>query len=436
MKRKSRVIAAFFSVFVMIFVLMSITSSEASVQAATIRISNKAINLEVGKTKTLSVIGSSKRAKWSSSKSNIASVSKNGKVTAKSKGNAIIYASLSGIKLSSKVTVKRAAKKISPTPTATPTPKPTATPTPKPTATPAPTLTPTPVPVVIQPERVIGYYAAWARYSGFTPDKIDATKLTHINYAFANISADLKLELGYPDIDPLNISQLKLLKNKNPDLKLLIAIGGWSWSGRFSDAALTEASRSAFADSCVSFLVQYGFDGIDIDWEYPVSGGLSTNIRRPEDKVNFTLLMQVLREKLDAREAVDGKQYILSFAGAAGSWYLKNVEADKLSQYVDYVNVMTYDIHGTWETLTDFNAPLYVDSTSEGAQYKTSVDTSILAWINAGMPREKVIMGIPFYGYIYKSVANINDGLYQTYSGANAISFANIAANYLINPDL
>ncbi len=326
-----------------------------------------------------------------------------------------------------------------PVPTATPTPVPTATPTPIPTATPTPvpTATPSPVPTVTPTpgpsKQVIGYYAAWAAYSGYTPDRIDAGKLTVINYAFANIGSDLKIALGYPDVDPANITKLNALKSTNPNLKTVIAVGGWSWSGRFSDAALTETSRTAFADSCVDFIVRYGFDGVDIDWEYPVSGGLSTNIRRPEDKQNFTLLLKKLREKLDARGQLDGKHYLLTFAGASGSWYVNNVELATLHQYVDYANIMTYDIHGTWDTYTDFNAPLYGNSDSS-PQYKWSVDQSINAWLNAGFPKNKLVMGVPFYGYIFKAVANINHGLYQTYSGSASISYANIAANYLKDP--
>jgi chitinase len=308
-----------------------------------------------------------------------------------------------------------------------PTAVPTSTPTPTPTAVP----TPTPDPV--SSTKIVGYYAAWAAYSGFTPDKIDASKLTHINYAFANIGSDLRITLGYPDVDTTNISKLNALKQTNPNLKTLIAVGGWSWSGRFSDAALTQETRTTFADSCVDFIVKYRFDGIDIDWEYPVAGGLTTNIRRPEDKYNFTLLLQKIREKLDARELVDGKQYLLTFSGAAGSWYINNVQLDILHSYVDYANVMTYDIHGFWDTYTDFNAPLY-NSSENSPQLKWSVDSSINAWANAGFPKEKLVMGVPFYGYIFKAVENVNNGLYQTYSGSSSISYANIAGNYLNTP--
>lgn len=337
----------------------------------------------------------------------------------------------SGYSSSISVTTKSSA-------TITPTPTPSATPTPvvMPTATPAPTATPTaapsatPAPVLTSGTKVIGYYAAWAAYSGFTPDKVDAAKLTHINYAFANIGSDLKITLGYPDVDPGNIAKLNALKQVNPNLKTIISVGGWDWSGRFSDTALTDASRAAFADSCVAFIVKYGFDGIDIDWEYPVAGGLSTNVKRPEDKTNFTLLMQKLREKLDARGIIDGKHYILSFAGAESSWYTNNIELGKLEQYADYANVMTYDIHGSWDTYTDFNAPLYNNSDVSG-QDKASVDSGITTWLNCGFPASKIIMGIPFYGYIFKAVTNSNHGLYQSYSGSSSISYANIAANYL-----
>lgn len=320
-----------------------------------------------------------------------------------------------------------------PAPTATPTPVPTATPTPVPTATPTPAPTATPTPVPTPGTKMVGYYAAWSAYSGYTPDKIDANKLTHINYAFANIGTDLKITLGYPDIDPSNISKLNALKLVNPNLKTLISVGGWSWSGKFSDAALTDSSRTAFADSCVAFILKYGFDGIDIDWEYPVSGGLSTNIRRPEDKQDFTLLLQKLREKLNAQSTLDGKTYLLTFAGACGSWYINNTELGVLNTYVDYGNIMTYDIHGTWDTYTDFNAPLYNNSDSS-PQYKWSADQGVNSWTSAGFPLNKIVLGVPFYGYVYNSVKNSNNGLYQTFSGGSSISFQDIVTKYLNSP--
>ncbi len=303
------------------------------------------------------------------------------------------------------------------------------TPSPSPSASPSPSPSPAPTPS----RKMVGYYAAWAAYMGYYPNQIDANKLTHINYAFANISSDLKITLGYPDVDPNNIAQLNSLKKTNPNLKTLISVGGWSWSGKFSDVALTDASRTTFADSCVAFITQYGFDGIDLDWEYPVSGGMSTNTKRPEDKQNFTLLLQKIREKLDARGAIDNKHYLLTIAGGAGSSYVNNVELAKLPQYLDYATVMTYDLHGIWDAYTDLHAPLY-NNTDSSPQYKASVDSSIAAWTNASFPADKLVLGVPFYGYLFSLVPNVNNGLYQTYGGANSISYQAIVNNYLNKP--
>lgn len=277
--------------------------------------------------------------------------------------------------------------------------------------------------------KVIGYYAAWAAYSGFTPESLEVSGLTHINYAFANIGEDLKLTLGYPDIDIKNIQQLKKLREENPQLKLIISVGGWSWSGRFSDVALTESSRNNFADSAVDFILEHGFDGIDIDWEYPVSGGMASNVKRPQDKRNFTLLMKCLREKLEAQGAEDGKDYILSFAGGAGEDYLEKIELDKLQQYVDYINLMTYDMKGAWNKNTGFNAPLY--SSDDTQQQRLNVDFSINQWLEAGVPAEKIVMGVPFYGYRFNGVSNVNKGVYQPHSGGGSISYASVAEKYL-----
>ncbi len=291
-----------------------------------------------------------------------------------------------------------------------------------------------PIGFKISETKIVGYYAAWAAYSCFYPDRIDAGKLTHINYAFANIGCDLRITPGYPDVDFENFAKLNELKKKYPGLKTIISVGGWAWSGRFSDAALNNASRTAFADSCVEFIVKYGFEGVDIDWEYPVGGGLNTNVSRPEDKQNFTLLMKKLREKLDARGMKDGKHYILSFAGAGAETYISNTELNILEKYVDYGNIMTYDVHGSWDKYTDFNAPLFPNK-DVSPQFKWSVDQSVNMWLNAGFPADKIVMGVPFYGHIYSGVADINNGLYQRYKGSSSINYSDIAAYYLKKPE-
>lgn len=277
---------------------------------------------------------------------------------------------------------------------------------------------------------VAGYYGSWAAYSGYTPLNIPASKLTHINYAFANIGNDLKITLGDPNIDIANFAKLNDLKKTYPTLKTLISVGGWEWSGKFSDAALTEASRTVFADSVAAFIKQYGFDGVDIDWEFPVGGGLASNVKRPEDKTNFTLLLKKLRETLDAQGLSNGKKYLLTIAGGAGTSYTLNTELKLIANYIDFATVMTYDIHGVWDTYTDLNAPLYNPSETS-PQYKWSIDSAVKAWTSKDFPASKLVLGVPFYGYVYSGVADTDNGLYKTFSSGKSMTYDKIVSDYL-----
>src|SRR5205823_5679300 len=118
---------------------------------------------------------------------------------------------------------------------------------------------------------------------------------------------------------------LQKLKQKHPHLKTLISVGGWTLSGPFSDAALTEKSRSKLAKSCVAFMLRYGFDGVDIDWEYPGGGGLPGNKSRVEDRQNFTLLLAELRRQLDEQGKGDKKHYLLTIAAPCGPAVYANI---------------------------------------------------------------------------------------------------------------
>ena len=291
----------------------------------------------------------------------------------------------------------------------------------------------------------VGYYTGWSTYSNFQVSNIDASKLSHLNYAFANISADGKIALGDSWVDvekPFpgdradqpykgNFYQLTKLKEQYPHLKTLISVGGWTWSERFSDVALTEQSRTIFADSLLEFILKYGFDGVDLDWEYPVGGGEADNINRPEDKQNYTLLLQKIRETFDAQSTKDGKKYLLTIASGAGKWHVDNMELNLIQQYVDYIQLMTYDIHGSWEPLTGLNAPLYRDPDS-GFYFEWSVQDAVQTYINNGVPANKIVMGVPFYGRVYNQVNNVDSGLYQSFTGGgSAKSYAELEANYI-----
>nr|WP_290665393.1 glycosyl hydrolase family 18 protein [Ardenticatena sp.] len=355
------------------------------------------------------------------------------------------------------------------TPIATSTPAPptstpiaTSTPVP-PTPTPLPTSTPTVPPT--NDYVVVGYYPAWAVYArNYHVMDIDASKLTHINYAFANISNDGRCVLGdsYADVDKFypgdswdagalrgSFNQLRLLKEQYPHLKVLISIGGWTWSGKFSDVASTDASRKAFVQSCIDLFIKgefggaYGthpgiFDGIDIDWEYPVEGGLTPG--RPEDKQNYTLLLAEFRRQLDALEAQTGQQYLLTIAGGAGPKVINNMELAQMQQYLDFINIMTYDFHGGWENVTNFNAPLYYSSRDPSEDpINFNMHAAVQNYIDAGVPREKLVLGLPFYGRSWTNVTPgpNGDGLYQPAGRVGpgtwedgVLDYADILANY------
>ena len=280
---------------------------------------------------------------------------------------------------------------------------------------------------------VVGYYAGWAAYQGYTPDQLPAEHLTQINYAFARIDPDtLTIALENPAHDKKNLAALRKLRQQNGHLKLLISVGGWSDSQHFSDAAATAARREAFAASCVDFVVAQSLDGVDLDWEYPVSGGAPGTIHRPADKQNFTKLLQELRTQLDRQGRRDGKDYSLTIAGAAGSWYLNQIEAVKVADLVDHIFLMGYDLHGPWDTSADFNAPLYTPS-GASPQGKSSIADSVQAYLDKGIPAEKLVLGMPLYSYAYQGVSSQNNGLYSTYTSAKSVSYRTLKKNYLSN---
>lgn len=273
---------------------------------------------------------------------------------------------------------------------------------------------------------VVGYYASWGLGAGVPATSLDGDKLTHINYAFATIDKNLKVAMAAPGVDKQNFAHLRQLKQEYPHLRTLISIGGWDYSGLFSDAALNAKNREIFAQSCLDFILEHGFDGVDLDWEFPVSGGMAGNINRPADKQNFTLLLKAIREKLDAQSAKDGREYLLTIAGGVGQSYLNKIEPAKVAGLVDYIFVMGYDMHGTWDSYADLNAPLYTP-TEDSPQYKVSVHDGIKAYKNAGVPASKLVLGMPFYGYRYTT----SEGLYGKFSSAKSVSYNILRSSFL-----
>ena len=260
----------------------------------------------------------------------------------------------------------------------------------------------------LKQKRVIGYFAEWSKHYHVT--SIPADKLTHVNYAFAVIrdgECAMKDNLAAGRHFPL----LQTLKRQHPHLRTLISIGGWTDSGPFSDVALTPESREKFSRSCADFIKEHGFDGVDIDWEYPGGGGHDKTKGRPEDKQNFTLLLQDLRRALDEQGQKDDKHYLLTIAAPAGGQH-KRIELDRIHPLLDFINLMTYDFAGHWSDRTAFNAPLH-----PWDDHKLSADTAVQAYLDAGVPKEKLVLGVPFYGRAFAGVAAKNHGLGQEHSG-------------------
>ena len=280
------------------------------------------------------------------------------------------------------------------------------------------------------PTRVVGYLASWGVRSKATRiADLPARDLTHIFYAFAKIGSDGRvaledtcIDVGVCDSMPSlgsggNFAELGRLKSRNPHLKLVISIGGWTGSGKFSDIALTEASRRLFAESAIDLFIRQRrglFDGVDIDWEFPVGGGMKGNVERADDRENFTLLLGELRRQLDAQGAIDHRHYDLTIAASARPQEIANVEIARIEPLLDFINVMTYDYH-SGPGRTNFNAPLYAARGDPTPQL--NIDVSMRAFLDAGVPASKLLVGIPFYGHGYGSVPSVNAGLFQLGNG-------------------
>lgn len=323
----------------------------------------------------------------------------------------------------------------------------------------------------------VGYFTQWGIYGrNYQVKDLDtsgqAAKLTHLNYAFGNVGADGTCFTGnvagqadaWADYQrpvdaagsvdgtadtaeqPLagSFNQLRELKAKHPGLKVLISLGGWSWSTNFSDAARTPASRKAFVSSCVDLYIKGNlpvdgarggagaaaglFDGVDIDWEWPGSEANTGTVFRPEDKKNYAALVHEFRTQLDAyakaqaktqaqaaAKAAHGghhpapapKHYDLSaFVPAAPDKIDAGFDVPKIMRDFDFVNLQGYDFHVSGEATTAQQSALY-------GRADFSVDRTVRDWERRGAPARKLVVGMPFYGQGWTGVTGGGDGLGQ-----------------------
>jgi GH18 family chitinase len=274
---------------------------------------------------------------------------------------------------------------------------------------------------IVRPELLGGYARSGWSWSESAP--IAAGKLNHIFYAFANISGT-NIVSAPGSNDASNMAYLNRLKAANPGLRVLLSING----NGFSDAALTTESRAAFAQSAVGWIDTYHLDGIDIDWEYPTH----TPDARPEDKHNFTLLLQAVRSALDAAGARDGHYYELTIATGTDQTYLDAVEIDKIAPYVDDMNLMTYDFAGGWSDHTAHFTNL------RDAPYGTvdSVGSAVSVFRKAGVPANKLVVGAAFYGAAWFNVrSTAHNGLGQAADLGGPLVARSDIMNYLLRTD-
>ncbi|XP_043276969.1 acidic mammalian chitinase-like isoform X2 [Venturia canescens] len=250
-------------------------------------------------------------------------------------------------------------------------------------------------------KKIVCYFGSWSVYrpgaGKFAIEDIDATLCTHYIYTFMGLEKNQVKILdpwqALPDSGGQNgFAKFNDLRNKNPGVKTLVAIGGWGeGSANYSKMASSPNSREIFVNSTVAFVKRYGFDGFDIDWEYPNQRG-----GKPEDIKNYVTLVKELRT------AFDKEDFLLSAAvvGAKNS-AIKSYNIREMSKYFDFINVMAYDLHGSWENHTGPNAPLYKGSSDSLSEKELTVDFSIRYWLSQGAPAEKLILGIPLYGQTF-----------------------------------
>jgi len=287
--------------------------------------------------------------------------------------------------------------------------------------------------------KVVGYFPQWGVYGGyvfgsyFVKNVIttgSATRLTHLNYAFANVvnnqcasldtyadyqyaftadeTVDGKADSLEPNAFVGNFHQLQELKRRFPDLHIVMSIGGGSADpNAFSTAALP-ANREGFVKSCIDMYIHGNFapgihepgifDGLDIDWEYPASNA---------DMTNFTALLREFRRQLDAIHP----GMTLSIAAPAGSWAYQFIDLKTIQHSLSFFNLMNYDFDGPWNYTTGFVAPLYQATLDPDPT--NNANYAVESYLGLGVAPEKIVFGVPFYGYQWTDVPNSNDGLFE-----------------------
>jgi chitinase len=304
-----------------------------------------------------------------------------------------------------------------------------------------------------EPGKIVGgYFEEWSiYYAGYNIANLQqngvADRLTHLLYAFANVTATPTAACTFADTwadyqDPYlpsvngnaypgplygNFAAIQQLEGLHPKLHALISIGGSSATNTaaFVTAASSAAGRQALAASCINLFISGNiapgitapglFDGINIDWEFPTS----------TDTQNFSLLLQEFRTQLNALSARTGKPYLLSFDGPAGSQNYVNINLPQAASQVDFITIDGYNYNGSWDTQTNDASSLYDSPRDPEYGQELDINDTVNAYLNAGVPPSKYTMGVPLYGAGWTGVPDYNAGLYQSSTGPSPVPLAN-----------
>ncbi|KAF8516327.1 glycoside hydrolase [Hysterangium stoloniferum] len=240
------------------------------------------------------------------------------------------------------------------------------------------------------------WFAGWHANTGFPVSSISWDKYTHMTYAFATTTPDVNTLEITPD-DEIIIPEFVAMAHQK-SVTVSISVGGWTGSRFFSTAVGSAQNRTAFLNTLSNFVKKYGFDGIDFDWEYPNRQGVGCNTISSQDTANFLLLLRMLRQNSDTSKLIlSAATSISPFADSTG---LPSASVADFAEVLDYIEVMNYDIWGSWSTAVGPNAPLN-DSCAAAPNKQGSAVSAVAAWTQAGMPFDKIILGVASYGHSY-----------------------------------
>lgn len=270
--------------------------------------------------------------------------------------------------------------------------------------------------------RIVGYVSDAEVLPPVSPGKLDV-----INFPFAKVTPTHDVVFPKPTAAQ-SLRALTALRERNPALRIVLSIGGWG-AGHFSEAAFDADSRARFARTAVELVKQHDLDGVDIDWEYPAHPGPGIS-HRPEDRGNFIRMLRAVRDELDVlSKSKNGRRYLLTIAAADGE-AARGLELAQIAPMLDWINLMTYDFHGSGTPNTGHHAGLR-RSASAPADGRNAVE-AVDEFLAAGVPAHKLHLGLAFYGRVFGDVEPANDGLYQRYgSGGGYANWTQIQRDFL-----